>query len=58
MKVIDAVVQDAQKEGVYLVFTVWDHPNLRDDTHAWGDGKWNLNGFNKFSKSQIEERYG
>ena len=47
MKVIDAVVQDAQKEGVYLVFTVWDHPNLRDDTHAWGDGKWQQNGFSK-----------
>ena len=47
MKVIDAVVQDAQKEGIYLVFTVWDHPNLRDDTHAWGDGKWQQNGFSK-----------
>ena len=47
MKVIDAVVQDAQKEGIYLVFTVWDHPNLRDDTHAWGDGKWAQNGFSK-----------
>lgn len=47
MKVIDVVVQDAQKEGIYLVFTIWDHPNLRDDTHAWKDGKWNLNGFSK-----------
>ena len=47
MKVIDVVVQDAQKEGIYLVFTIWDHPNLRDDTHAWNDGKWNLNGFSK-----------
>lgn len=48
MKVIDAVVQDAQKEGMYLVFTIWDHPNLRDNTHAWGDGNWARNGFSKF----------
>ena len=47
MKVIDAVVKDAEKEGIYLVFTVWDHPNLRDDTHAWGDGNWVRNGFSK-----------
>lgn len=47
MKVIDAVVQDAEKEGIVLVFTVWDHPNLRDDTHAWGDGNWARNGFSK-----------
>ena len=47
MKVIDAVVQDAQKEGIYLVFTIWDHPNLRDDTHAWADGNWTRNGFSK-----------
>jgi hypothetical protein len=47
MKVIDAIVQDAQKEGIFLVFTIWDHPNLRDDTHAWGDGNWGRNGFSK-----------
>lgn len=47
MKVIDAVIKDAEKEGIYLVFTVWDHPNLRDDTHAWGDGNWARNGFSK-----------
>ena len=47
MKVIDAVVQDAEKEGIFLVFTIWDHPNLRDDTHAWPDGSWKRNGFSK-----------
>jgi len=49
MKTIDLVVRDAQKEGVHIVFTVWDHPNLRDDTHAWGTGNWSLNGFSKLS---------
>ena len=47
MKVIDTVVKDAEKEGVFLIFTIWDHPNLRDDTHAWGAGNWNRNGFSK-----------
>ena len=47
MKVIDMVVADAQKKGIFLVFTIWDHPELRDDTHAWGAGNWNRNGFSK-----------
>jgi hypothetical protein len=47
MKVIDAIVKDAEKEGILLVFTVWDHPNLRDETHAWGEGNWRRNGFSK-----------
>jgi hypothetical protein len=47
MKVIDAVVKDAEKKGIHLIFTVWDHPNLRDNTHAWGDGNWARNGFSK-----------
>jgi hypothetical protein len=45
MKVIDAVVADAQKKGIFLVFTIWDHPELRDSTHAWGAGNWDRNGF-------------
>ena len=47
MKVIDAVIRDAEKEGILIVFTIWDHPNLRDDTHAWGDGNWERNGFSQ-----------
>ena len=45
MKVIDMVVADAQKKGIFLVFTIWDHPELRDNTHAWGTGNWDRNGF-------------
>jgi len=45
MNVIDMVVADAQKKGVFLIFTIWDHPELRDDTHPWGDGNWDRNGF-------------
>jgi hypothetical protein len=47
MKVIDAVIRDAEKKNVLIVFTVWDHPNLRDNTHAWGTGNWERNGFKK-----------
>lgn len=45
LDLIDLVVADAQSEGIYLIFTVWDHPELRDDTHAWGTGRWASNGF-------------
>jgi hypothetical protein len=47
MKTVDLIVKDAEKEGIHLIFTIWDHPNLRDDTHAWGDGNWGRNGFSK-----------
>lgn len=48
MNSMDMVVRDAEKKGIFLVFTVWDHPQLRDSSHPWGDGRWNsTNGFNK-----------
>jgi len=50
MKVIDAVVRDAEKDGIFLIFTIWDHPQLRDDRHpTWDTGNWSRNGFNKLS---------
>ncbi|HLF00850.1 MAG TPA: DUF5060 domain-containing protein [Anaerolineales bacterium] len=48
MKTIDLVVADAQKKSVFLIFTIWDHPQLRTQGHPWGDGNWdNSNGFRK-----------
>jgi hypothetical protein len=44
---MDLVVKDAQKKGVFLVFTIWDHPELRGPGHPWGDGNWAGNGFSK-----------
>jgi hypothetical protein len=52
MKVIDLVVKDAQKKGVFLVFTIWDHPELRATGHSWGAGRWETNGFSKLSDIQ------
>ncbi len=47
MDIIDLVLRDAQKKDIALIFTIWDHPELRDNTHAWGTGQWAANGFNK-----------
>lgn len=47
MDIIDLVLRDAEKKDLKLIFTIWDHPELRDNTHAWGPGQWNLNGFSK-----------
>lgn len=50
LTMIDLIVQDAQKKGIYLIFTVWDHPQLRDSTHSWGDGRWDgYNGFHNLT---------
>ena len=48
VKVIDTIVRDAQNKGIALIFTLWDHPELRDSTHAWKDGRWaSNNGFRR-----------
>ena len=44
---IDVIVKDAQAKGVQLVFTIWDHPSLRDATHSLSGGRWESNGFSK-----------
>ncbi len=45
--VIDLVVKDAQKKGIFLIFTIWDHPELRGEGHSWGAGRWAGNGFSQ-----------
>lgn len=51
LKVIDMIVADAERKGIHLVFTIWNHDPLRDENHPWSKnnmGQWNnLNGFNK-----------
>src|SRR6185436_6250040 len=46
-RLIDVIVKDAQKKGVFLIFTIWDHPELRGENHPWGAGNWVKNGFSK-----------
>lgn len=51
LKVIDMVVEDAARKGIYLIFTVWNHDLLRDETHPWSGtnpGDWEMqNGFHE-----------
>lgn len=49
MNVIDMVVRDAEEKGIFLIFTIWDHPQLRDDNHDWDTGNWNSNGFSELT---------
>jgi hypothetical protein len=49
LELIDLVVRDAEANDIYLIFTIWDHPELRADDHPWGDGRWASNGFQELS---------
>jgi len=50
LTLIDLIVEDAQQKGITLIFTVWDHPQLRDSSHSWNDGRWEgYNGFHELS---------
>jgi hypothetical protein len=53
LAVIDMVVRDAQAKGVLLVFTIWDHPSLRDDTHSLSGGRWAANGFSRLGDIRV-----
>jgi hypothetical protein len=45
LALIDEVVARTANEGLFMVFTLWDHSQLRDDSHDWLDGRWWSNGF-------------
>lgn len=48
LKLIDGVLEILERENKFVVFTVWDHSQLRDDNHPWDAGNWfNSNGFNR-----------
>ncbi len=47
MSVLDLVVRDAQKKDIFLIFTIWNHNELRDATHPWGNSRWSFNGFSQ-----------
>jgi hypothetical protein len=49
MKIIDLIVEDAEEKGILVIFTIWDHPELRGQGHPWGAGRWETNGFSKLS---------
>jgi hypothetical protein len=49
---IESVVEQTQQADIKMIFTIWDHSQLRDSTHPWNDGRWNdNNGFNQLSSA-------
>ncbi len=49
MAAIDTVFAEAEQRDIYIMYTIWDHALLRDETHPWGGSKWYLNGFSKLT---------
>ncbi len=50
LAVIDTVLEKLEQEDLFVIFTLWDHSQLRDNNHHWPDGNWfNNNGFNDLS---------
>lgn len=45
MELVDLVVREAEAHDMKLAFTVWIHQLLRTNSHPWGKGKWQDNGF-------------
>jgi hypothetical protein len=48
LQLIDGVLEILERENKFVIFTVWDHSQLRDDNHPWEAGNWfNSNGFSR-----------
>ena len=50
LKTIDTFLTRLEQEDLFVIFTLWDHSQLRDNNHLWFDGNWfNNNGFSQLS---------
>jgi hypothetical protein len=45
MELIDTYLASAERLGITVVYTIWDHNLLRGEGHPWGGGSWQQNGF-------------
>jgi hypothetical protein len=45
MQLIDSYLASAERLGIAVVYTIWDHNLLRGAGHPWGAGDWGRNGF-------------
>ncbi|GAB4127548.1 MAG: hypothetical protein OHK0050_40860 [Roseiflexaceae bacterium] len=45
LELIDSYIASAERLGIVLVYTIWDHNLLRGPEHLWGNGRWGNNGF-------------
>lgn len=50
LSTIDTFLERLEHEELFVIFTLWDHSQLRDDSHTWSDGNWlNSNGFSQLT---------
>lgn len=48
LQLIDGVLDTLEQDNKFVIFTVWDHSQLRDNIHPWANGNWfNTNGFSR-----------
>lgn len=45
MALIDSYLESADRLGMSVVYTIWDHNLLRGPEHPWRNGRWEQNGF-------------
>jgi hypothetical protein len=43
LKTIDTFLQRLEQENLFMIFTLWDHSQLRDNSHPWPNGNWLIN---------------
>jgi hypothetical protein len=49
MQLIDSYLASAERLGITVVYTIWDHNLLRGAGHPWGAGDWGRNGFRQLT---------
>ncbi|MDZ4718889.1 MAG: DUF5060 domain-containing protein [Roseiflexaceae bacterium] len=49
MALIDSYLASAERLGITVVYTIWDHNLLRGAGHPWGVGRWEQNGFRRIT---------
>jgi hypothetical protein len=54
MQLIDSYLASAERLGITVVYTIWDHNLLRGDGHPWGMGDWGRNGFRQLTPNAAD----
>jgi hypothetical protein len=54
MQLIDSYLASAERLGITVVYTIWDHNLLRGDGHPWGRGDWGRNGFRQLTPNAAD----
>lgn len=54
MALIDSYLASAERLGITVVYTIWDHNLLRGAGHPWGVGRWEQNGFRRLTPNAAD----